>query len=334
MKDKIFVFEHHETVNEWILKKIDLNKIFLKEININSKFIRRLGTLKIFILIFYFHYFCSVNVMVSTIINSHLIKKIKFFFPKIKIISIQSYLMLKPELKKIDSLYHDKILFFGPNQYQNYIQHNHKLLEFEFIGSLNYAIHRKKNIRELNPNIKIGYISQWTPEMLKKVETNNDQVKNILDLEKNLKRYLSKFNLSYCVLMRSNKEDKEFNYLKKNFDKKNIFKRNSLFDNYKKLDQCQVIVSWCSTLAYEFFADNFKTVFFSNDKNDFLINSEINNIIGNDYYNFEKKINYIMKLDSDIYKNLTFKIQNTIISKSDIYETDNKIIKIIKKKIN
>ena len=241
--------------------------------------------------------------------------------------------MLKPELKEIETLHHDKILFFGSNQYENYIKHDHKLSEFEFIGSLNYAIHRKKNKRELNSRVKIGYISQWTPEMLKKLETNKHYLKSILDLEKNLKKYLNKFNFSYYILMRSNKKEKEYNYLKQNFDKKNIFLRSSSLNNYQKLDQCHVIVSWCSTLAYEFFADNVKTIFFSNDKNDFLINSEINNIHGNDYYNFEKKINYIMQLDTDIYNNLTSKFQNTIVNKSNIYNTEKKIT-IIKEKIS
>ncbi len=334
MKHKIFVFEYHETVNEWIFKKMNLNIIFLQEINSNSKFIRRLGTLKILISIFYFHHFFGVKLLVSTIINSHLIEKIKFFFPKIKIISVQPYLMLKPEFKRIKTLTHDKILFYGSNQYENYIKYNNKLLEFEFIGSLNYAVHRKNNSRSINPSIKIGYISQWTPEMLKNKEKDKTQIKNLLDLEENLKKFLTKFNYSYNILMRSNTEGKEYKHLTQYFNKQFVSKRNFSLDNYKILDECEVIISWSSTLAYEYFADNFKTLFFSNNKDDFLINSELNNIYGNDYYNFEKKMNFMIKLDSKSYKNLTFKFQNTIVDLNNIYNTDKKIINIIKENLS
>ena len=41
-----------------------------------------------------------------------------------------------------------------------------------------------------------------------------------------------------------------------------------------------------------------------------------------------------MQLDTDIYNNLTSKFQNTIVNKSNIYNTDKKIIKIIKEKIS
>lgn len=334
MKDKIFVFEYHETVNEWIFKKMNLKTILLQEINSKYRFIRRLGTLKIFLLIFYFHYFFGVNLMVSTIINSHLIKRIKFFFPKIKIISIQPYLMLIPELKRIKPLIHDKILFFGSNQYENYIKYNNKLFEFEFIGSLNYSIHRKNNNRNFKPSTKIGYISQWTPRMLKKKQKDYKQIKNLLDLENNLKKFLNKFNYSYNILMRSNLEGKEYNHLAQYFNKEYIFKRNLSLDNYKKLDECEIILSWCSTVAYEYFADNYKTLFFSNNKDDFLIDSEVNNIYGSDYDNFEEKMNYIIKLDSKSYKNLTFKFQNTIVDNNNIYNTEKKIINIIKENLS
>jgi len=335
MKKKyIIVFENNEVLVSHILSKLDVNILLLYEKKSKFYIVNKILRLYLFLNFTYLIFFKGSTLVISAIANSQLISKLIKIFPFVNFISIQHYIFIEAEINNLKYLNQGKFYCFGRQQ-SKLIENRFKFQSnIEYIGSPIYSIYRRNNKKILNPKIKICYISQWTPSNLIKFERNQKSdyyLYSIRKIEVFLKKYLKKYNYNYVIALREREKGKEFSHFKSIFNEKNLKIRKDLFNTYKLIDNSEVIISWCSTCAAEAFADNKKVLFIPFKDNHSIVTKNNICLLKNiNFEIFEKKLNYLLELSPQKFKNLTFKDQNLIISRKNIYIAD----KIIQSKIS
>jgi|TARA_B110000114_G_C15036503_1_gene375177 surface carbohydrate biosynthesis protein len=335
MKKKIISFERNEVFEEFILSKIDAEIYYLEEKSSDNKLINKILRFCLYLKLFYLLYFVKIDLIISTVYNSHLISKLISIFPKKIFIIIQHYISLEFELKRLKKLNLGIFLCFGDRQKNSFLKFNHNIDQCKTVGSLIYSAYRKSNVKIKNPKIKICYISQWTPSNLKSLKghkfinenyNRENDIETMIEIEKNLLRYLKKYNYDYKIALREKEKSEEFDYFKSIFDEKNLNIRKNSFDTYKLMDNSEVVITWSSTCGYEIFADNKKVLFIPYQNKEFKIfQNETCVLEEKNFEAFEKKLNNIINMSNESYENLTLKDQNSIIDKFNLKSTDSLI---------
>ena len=142
-------------------------------------------------------------------------------------------------------------------QHKSFLKFGYKINSVNYVGAPIYSIFRNHNKKNIKPHFKICYVSQWTPTSLKNFINNKKSEINecMIALEKNLYKFLNKYKYNYVIACREKIKGQEFDYFKNNFSEKNIIINNTQFNTYKYIDDSEVVISFCSTCAYEVFAD-------------------------------------------------------------------------------
>ncbi len=334
MTKRIIVFERSPILEEYVLSKIDAKIYFLQEKEFNNKILNKLFRLYLMVKFFLLIFFYKIDLVISTIYNSKFISKLIKKYKKLNFLIIQHHMTVEYDLKNAKNLELGNFLCFGEQQHKSFLKFGYKINSVNYVGAPIYSIFRNHNKKNIKPHFKICYVSQWTPTSLKNFINNKKSEINecMIALEKNLYKFLNKYKYNYVIACREKIKGQEFDYFKNNFSEKNIIINNTQFNTYKYIDDSEVVISFCSTCAYEVFADNKKVLFAPYFNKGFQIFKNENCVLENSSYEvFEKKLNQIIDMTNENYKNLTFNDQNSIISNSNIINSEKNIINQINK---
>lgn len=322
------------------LRLSDYSSLFIRGENLNLAIVIKMFLNFQFKMFFYiYHYIKNVNpkIIITFVDNSIFFYKLKKYFPNIKFIAIQS-----GNRRRVGDIYDnffinkeklmaDYIFTFGEvtgNSYSKYIKSkNYSLGSFRnnAVSIQNRKAKKKKN--------KILFISQFREQAINWPSFFHTEEK-LLPLISN---FCEKYNLKLYILGVNKNSEIEKNYfcriLKK--DKLNFINKKNHPENYKTLDNFNLIVFIDSTLGYEAIARKKKVAVFSSRKfspngpkslfgwpkkikrkgffyTDMISKKEVNRILNN-----------VNSCNENYWKRKTSKILNGII----IYNKGNKILK-------
>ena len=248
-------------------------------------------------------------------------------FPKIKFISIQNgYRFLNDEMLstlnncKPENGYYSTDFYFVFNKQIKKIMQKYITADYIVSGSL-----RNNKLPMKEPDYSstgsIGFISRFTPAILKSLDEKNDNNPDYIvhkfssKLLCNTAEYCRKFNKKLMILTSKpiwlEEEKKYYKKILEHYDFEYLLKEHEL-DSYHNLTKVDVLVSPSSTLGSEALGRGFKVLYFSEDK---ILGSNlgwpfVKNLQGPffsnnfNYQNVESMLVSISKLSKQNWKNI------------------------------
>ena len=321
---KVIIFDINPLYNDYILNDTDLKLYLIEDFSSLQKksfinfIVTKINRLILYSKFFILIKFLGVKLVVSTIYNSLFISKMIDLYPEINFMIIQHYTTFEHEQKDMNKMNLGSFFCFGESQ-QKLLEQKHNIKNINLIGSPTFSIYKTLKPDNIKKKFKICYISQWTPSSLtNKGHVENPKISNILKLEKNLKKFLQKYDHSIVFALRSFNKDAEYEYFNSNFGERGeIYIRKNYFDTYELIEKSDVTLTGWSTCGYEAFADNNKVLFNPYDAKDLqLFNNDLCTIEDDNFDVFENKLNNLLNITENEFYEKTFKDQQKIIDKS------------------
>ena len=340
-KTDILIFDNTSSKNLYEEIKFDKIKIGtcfnrLEELNLNILF-KTLFKKKISYQSYLIEYIRSVKpkIVVTFIDNNLFFYKLKKEFPNTKFVSIQNgYRFLNDEmLSVLFSLGHKVTKSIYSSDYYLVFNNQMKKLMEKYINTKCIVIGSLRNNKidlvkfDPNPKESIGFISRFTPAILRSTINKNIKDKDYIvhkfssELLCNVARYCQKYNKKLMILTsRKNFIDDEKKYYKKILTdhKYEFLTKENEFDSYKNLLQVDLAISPSSTLGSEGLGRGMKVISFSEDK---ILGSNfgwpfLDDLQGSffsnnyQYSNVEKMINYVLNLNNEEWNQLLTQYQD------------------------
>ncbi len=290
------------------------------------------------------------KIVLTFIDNNLFFYLLKKDFPNIKFISIQNgYRFLNDEM--LSTLYKNKKNYYSSDFYFVFNKQLKKIME-KFIDTNCIVAGSLKNnkllIKKLNSNFtnNIGFISRFTPAILKSVNEKNEKNPDYIvhkfssKLLLNTAEYCKKNNKKLKILTtKPHLLKEEMNYYKnilRDYQYEYFIKDNT-YDSYYNLFKVDVLISPSSTLGSEGLGRGLKVLYFSEDK---ILGSNFgwpfikelqgpffsNNF---EYSNLERMINFITNLSVEDWK----KLLNEYSDYTCFFDNNNKTLKSLIAKI-
>ena len=327
---KIILFDRNPLYEKYILNDSNLKIYFIQEKTYSNYLINKISRIILYVKFFFLIKIFNIKLVVSTVYNSVFISKMINLLPNIKFLIIQHYTTFEYEQKKLNKLNLGIFCCFGESQKE--INRKHNIEKYELIGSPTYSIFKSSDVKLHKRKFKLCYVSQWTPDSLKNLKNYTEpKIYNLLKLEKNLKKYLLKYDHSIVFALREENKSDEFEYFRANFKDRGLINiRNNYFDTYELMNNADVTITGWSTCAYEAFADNNKVMFNPYDSTDLqLVNNETCVINEDSFDLFEKKLNNLLQMTEDQFYEETHLDQKKIIDKNCLQNAHLRIKQII-----
>lgn len=207
------------------------------------------------------------KILITFIDNSDIISKIHKKFPNKTAISVQNGFRSGPDYKAGFFNKEPVSIYFGFGDYEGGIlkKYDIKHRDYFAVGSLKYSLFVNKKFKNFNNKFDFCFISQFN--------ISDDPFIKILMRDSklifmNLLKICKKYDFSICVAMRyeinSPYYESELNFYKNidlYNDSKLISNNNFEFQGYKTASNSEVLISICSTLAFEMFGAGHKVLF-------------------------------------------------------------------------
>lgn len=277
----------------------------------------------------------SPRVLVTIIDNNLNFSNLKELNPIPSYYAIQNGFRLDSEIQKINHI--ENFFCFGHREVDLYKSSKVNVQNFIPLGSLKYSYFKEKVIKNSPKKFDICLISQYRNGMI-------DSDSKIWQVIKLMHEYLNKFiletglSLAIALTPKGSNDIEEKNYFTSLFaDKAKLVSNDKRFSSYSLGHNSHVLVSFHSTLAFEFFGDGKKTLFcaglggnkflkkynFNENKSDLML------ITSSDYNHFKEKLNNLLNISNRQFYNLTKYDQNYVMNGSitDPLETIKNTIK-------
>lgn len=292
------------------------------------------------------------KIVLTFIDNNLFFYLLKKDFPNIKFISIQNgYRFLNDEMLSTLHKCKTKKDYFSSDFYFVFNKQLKKIIE-KFIDTNCIVAGSLKNnkllIKKLNSNFteNIGFISRFTPAILKSVSEKNEKNPDYIvhkfssKLLLNTAEYCKKNNKKLKILTTKphlfNEEKNYYKNILQDYQYEYFIKENT-YDSYYNLFKVDILISPSSTLGSEALGRGLKVLNFSEDK---ILGSNfgwpfIKDLQGPffsnnfEYSNLERMINYITNLSVEDWK----KLLNEYSDYTCFFDDDNKTLKSLIGKI-
>lgn len=267
------------------------------------------------------------KIVITYIDNNLFFYKLKKIFPRIKFLSIQNgYRFLNDEMlatlnkRNPSRNFYSSDFYFVFNVQMKKIMEKYIDTECIVSGSLRNN-HFKLDYSNNLMNGNIGFISRFTPAILKSLEKKDEKNPNFIvhnfssKLICNVAKYCKKNNKKLMILTTQphllEKEKKYYSQVLGSYNFDYLYKKGE-YDSYSNLYKVDLLISPSSTLGSEALGRNLKVLTFSDDK---ILGSnfgwpfihELEGIFFSNNYkyeNVEKKIDQIYNLSDEKWKKL------------------------------
>jgi len=222
----------------------------------------------------------QTKTIISFSVNNLLVGRASNYLPQIHEIAIQNGTRSKNpwhgwrEISNFPNLY-------GFGQYEKDLLNElkKKYISYKPVGSLKYGIYKKEILKnhKLIRNNEVCYISSWKNNIWKGKHYRDPDFLKYFNhrISINLPiifEILVDNSIPLKILLRSedkNDIEKEKLFYQKILKSKkiNFYEKKGSFDSYLYCDQCELIVTFASTLGFEMYGNGNKVLFFGSDKN-------------------------------------------------------------------
>lgn len=269
----------------------------------------------------------GAKVVLCTIDNSSFFQKLSRFDWGRQYIGIQNGVRTKACLK--DSLVINKnndwqkismpnLYCFGNRDIDLYKKYNHLIDNHVAVGSLIGGYFTSKIYDEsLNKNYDICLVSQWVESifdeaLLLNVDAKNNFNTNVINrvssslikLNKYLLRLINEETLKVCITLRTNNEN-ELVFFKNCFGNNVKYINSDIknFSSYRSCNESKLALGLNSTVLLEVLRTNTKVLFCNLYGYDYyeMADAGISYFEGDDYYEFKKRVLYLLKMNNDLY---------------------------------
>lgn len=196
---------------------------------------------------------------------------------------------------------------FGDREVNMYKKHKHDINDFHPVGSLRGALYRSITPKKMeNTKFDVCLVSQWDKELIE-TDKYKSLVTGLERLENLLSKYLSDNNgrTKFCIAMRTNNPIEREHFYKVFGDKVVLVgNEQKSFSTYSLMDSSELIITFCSTAAFEALGWGAKVLFcnFSTDVNYDVISDMPWSFSEYDYLSFKRAIESFLEMNVDEYK--------------------------------
>lgn len=269
--------------------------------------------------------YISPKVVISLIDNSGALGRLSKYYPAI-FIDIQNGIRLQRDIDRSNLLdkYIPNFACFSKREVEFYKKAGVNVGEYFVVGSLrlDYYLSTRKDYKKVTKKkFDICLISQFRKNIHEGEHIRKSQ---FVQLHEYLAKYIEKYRVTLCVACVNSKDTEalqdEKNYYRRMFGKKVefLFSESDEFSlsSYRAIDNSELAISCYSTLGYEAFSLDCKTLFapmthefndiYFSPKNSFFSIADKNI----EYECFEKKVTNLLNMPLDDFRRKSIQQQN------------------------
>lgn len=277
----------------------------------------------------------KVKILITFIDNSYIVSEMSKYSKNIEVIAIQNGIRTSNKIHGWDNLNFKSIYTFGEYEEKLLKIKNCNYEKLFKVGSLRYGIYKRNFEKRINEKNLISFISQWRPNFDTSLQENISIISNKL-LTK-IHNVCLQNNKNFRIIPTNLLNEENFKFEKKFYKKINngkfeslIFNKINNYDSYMYAENSNLIITFCSTLAFELYGIGIKCLFLNlKDEKSYFKSNYFYEIIKHvpDFVKIDKvesghiedKIKYLIQMSNDEYEFLTKKSRDYLFIKKKLY---------------